>query len=165
MLKFKQIKNLSDRLSNMLVDLQYGRIECIEYGHPERRPYDSYIRIRFIATAGGEQFQIRTLTMGVEGSGDYQPTIAGAIESAMDQVLHYHRPMSNPMIQARLDELRAKRFKAEGKPAYEEALCFFAVSNSSTEVVNRRAGDIETWDRFKEAKVFTLEQSGGTNRG
>jgi hypothetical protein len=133
MLGFRQIEARREALADLLARLQAGEIECVEYGKPGQQ-YMSYLRIRYMNTAGGLQFGIRTLSHGIEGSGDYTPDAGAALQKALDAVIHYHRPAGSK-IQAALRELRAKN----GKPEVEaDDLSFFAVTESSTHTGRRR---------------------------
>lgn len=152
MLKFAQIEARQQELAALLPELVAGRIECIEYGKPGER-YLSYLRVRYIQTAGGVQFQIRRVnTLGVEGSGDYTPDAADALRKAMDAVLHYHRP-APPRIAAALHALAAKN----GAVRMDE-LSFFAVANESTEPKPWASQGLSEWEPHRDAVVIDLAQ-------
>lgn len=113
-----------------MIQLETGEIECIEYGAPGQTQL-SYVRIRYTDTAGGVQFQIKTLTHGVEGSGIYTHERSETLTQAMNLAIYYNCP-TREKIRKTLKKLRSDR----GLPDPE--LVFFAVTNSSTQTSRTR---------------------------
>jgi len=77
------------------------------------------------------QFQIKTLTHGIEGSGIYTHERSEAITQAMNLAIYYNRPTGEKIRKA-LKKLRSDR----GLPDPE--LSFFAVTNASTQTNRAR---------------------------
>lgn len=76
----------------------------------------SYLRIKYMNTAGGLQYRLCTLYLGTEGSGFYSPDPDVIIAEAMKQVIHYHRP--TPMrkeLQALMEKRRIEAAKKNGQ--------------------------------------------------
>ena len=88
-----QIK--SPEFADMLDKLTMYNAEYIEYGDKEKPSGSSmsYIRIRLINTPGGEQFAIKTLSFGREGSGAYfsMQDHDGMCTWLIKLISHYHR--------------------------------------------------------------------------
>lgn len=81
----------------MLADLREGTEQCLEYGDASTTPGGilSYLRIRYMNTAGGLQFSVKTLIMGREGSGAYFPDADRAADHALFMVHVYQRRMND----------------------------------------------------------------------
>jgi hypothetical protein len=118
MLTYSQLKQRDEQLSKLLDQLKTGEIECIAYGIPNGSSYMDHLRIRYIATAGGVQYQLRTINpMGVEGSGYYTTNKEELIVHAMNSLIHYHRPL--PTLISR-DERKAMMDS-------ENSFCFYPI--------------------------------------
>jgi hypothetical protein len=79
-----------------------------------------------MATLGGVQFSIKTITRGMEGSGDYTPDLGEAMTKAMNAIMYYHR---DTPFKAKLAEMR----KANGREVEEDTLEFYAITEASTQ--------------------------------
>lgn len=81
-------------LRRLLPLLQAGTIRVIEYGSTKNKgQYNcAAIRIRYLNTAGGPQFGIRTVTRGIEGSGDYTPDSSECLFKAQRRMEEFERP-------------------------------------------------------------------------
>jgi hypothetical protein len=91
MLNIEQINKLQAELDTLLVQLRANEISLIEYGEGNVGGVMSYLRIRYMMTAGGMQFRLTTLIHHVEGSGHYVPSVEEMRILALDAVLYYHR--------------------------------------------------------------------------
>lgn len=91
-----QLLTLNRVLVDLIAKLKSGEIEVIEYGEPSHPGgFMSYLRIRYMMTAGGKQFSLHVLnSLGQQGSGFYSPDPADILVLATQQVIHYHRPTS-----------------------------------------------------------------------
>ena len=89
MLDYSDIDAMKDQLHTLLVQLKTGSIDGIEYGVP-CQPTAAFLRIRYALTAGGEQFQVKQVTRGMEGSGYYTPVLNEALHASMNRVLRFH---------------------------------------------------------------------------
>lgn len=89
-----QLLTLNRTLTDLLAKLKSGEVEVIEYGEPGNPGgFMSYLRIRYMMTAGGRQFSLHMLnSLGQQGSGFYSQDPADILVLAMQQVIHYHRP-------------------------------------------------------------------------
>ncbi len=94
-----QLLALNRVLVDLIAKLKSGEVEVIEYGEPGNPGGPmSYLRIRYMMTAGGKQFSLRVLnSRGQQGSGFYSPDPADILVLATQQVIHYHRPTSFPI--------------------------------------------------------------------
>ena len=83
---------LNRQLLDLLVKLKTGQIAVVEYGVPgEPGGYWSRVRVRYMPTAGGVQFCVKTLdSRGLESSGFYYHEGADATVAAMGFVRDYH---------------------------------------------------------------------------
>lgn len=92
-------------LAALLPKLQSGELQAIEYGPPnEPNGFMSYLRIKWILTAGGSQFRICELYRGNEGSGYYTPEISEIQLKAENLVQHYHRTVQSSALRRQLQE-------------------------------------------------------------
>lgn len=90
------IDEIREQLLKMLPKLAANPDDCcIQYGVEEHPEYDflAAYRIRYIATPAGEQFCIKALHQGVEGSGNYLGTDPERVVNHFTHALtHFHRP-------------------------------------------------------------------------
>lgn len=99
--------------------------QCMEYGHPsEPGGFMSYLRIRWMNTAGGPQFRICELYHGREGSGDYTPELSEILLKAEQMVHHYHRSVTSSVFKQELERRRAQRVGSNAQE-YRRSLCWF----------------------------------------
>lgn len=91
---------MSNDLKALLVQLQNGEIEAVEFGEPGKpMGVMSSHRIICIPTAGGTQFGIKEVTSRGLGSGMYMGlNIEAVVEVSTLQVEYYMRPHANSMI-------------------------------------------------------------------
>ena len=76
-----------------LPQLLLGDIYAIEYGDPKNAGgHFSLLRVRRINTPAGEQYCIKFITSGMEGSGEYVPTLQLLVERLVIYLDRYHRP-------------------------------------------------------------------------
>lgn len=102
--KAEKENSVKQELLSFLEDLQQGKIYAIEYGDPKKpNGMLSGIRIKYIMTAGGEQFRLCQLSRGMEGSGLYYPDIESALERALIMRERYTRPIENPVMRKLLE--------------------------------------------------------------
>ncbi len=94
-----QLLALNRVLVDLIAKLKSGEVEVIEYGEPGNPGGPmSYLRIRYMMTAGGKQFSLHVLnSLGQQGSGFYSPDPADILVLATQQVIHYHRPTRFPI--------------------------------------------------------------------
>lgn len=94
-----QLLDLNRMLVDLIVKLKSGEVEVIEYGEPSNPGgIMSYLRIRYMTTAGGKQFSLHVLnSLGQQGSGFYSPDPADILVLATQQVIHYHRQTHFPV--------------------------------------------------------------------
>lgn len=105
---------MSNDLKALLVQLQNGEIEAVEYGEPGRpMGFMSSHRIVFIPTMGGVQFGLKQVFVNGLGSGAYLGLDIDAVVKASEaQVAYYNRPHPNPKIREAL-AARGDRSKLE----------------------------------------------------
>lgn len=133
-----------NELTNLLQQLQEGKLEAVEYGEPGNPTgWLSGIRIKFMNTMGGHQFRICQLSRGMEGGGMYYPDISGAFEQASKLLAQYTKPIENPAIRKLLDS----------KPRSE--LKWFGI-----EKMPAPKGFKEFQPLFKDEQVITLKMEG-----
>lgn len=111
---------ISSQIREALPKLMSGELYALEYGDPScPGGFLSYLRIRFLPTAGGDQFTIKLLRNGIEGSGDYypEPRVESMIERVIVLIDRYHKP--NPAV---------ARALGASKLAQRTKLSFFEVS-------------------------------------
>lgn len=91
---------MSTSLKALLVQLQNGEIEAVEFGEPGKpMGVMSSHRIIFIPTAGGIQFGIKEVTSRGLGSGMYLGLDLDVVVAASTKkVEHYMRPHPNAML-------------------------------------------------------------------
>lgn len=89
---------LYQQLAVLLPKLRSGEADVIEYGEPGKPgQHLSYLRIRYMNTAGGKQFSLHELnSLGQQGSGFYTASPDDLMAQAIKMVRHYHRPMKFP---------------------------------------------------------------------
>lgn len=94
-----QLLTLNRTLTDLLAKLKSGEVEVIEYGEPGNPGgFMSYLRIRYMMTAGGRQFSLHVLnSLGQQGSGFYSPDSTDILALAIQQVVYYHRPTRFPI--------------------------------------------------------------------
>lgn len=118
---------LAKHLASMKEEPYFDRY-AMEYGIPtEPGGFMSYLRIRWMNTAGGWQFRLCELYNGREGSGDYTPEISEMLLKAEQMVQHYHRTVQSSVLRQALIERRMKARTPDGQPVrdYRKELCWF----------------------------------------
>ena len=105
---------MSNDLKALLVQLQNGEIEAVEYGEPGwPMGFMSSHRIILAKTAGGVQFGLKQVYVNGLGSGMYLGLDIDAVVKASEvQVAYYNRPHPNPKIREALAS-RGDRSKLE----------------------------------------------------
>ena len=102
--KAEKETSIKQELLGFLEELQQGKIYAIEYGDPKKPNGPmSGIRIKYIMTAGGEQFRLCQLSRGMEGGGIYHPDAESTLKQALVLHEHYTRPIKNPVMRKLLD--------------------------------------------------------------
>lgn len=95
-------------LRQLLPILKAGGVPLLEYGELDKLGgYYSALRIRFMNTAGGPQFQLRELTsLGQEGSGFYTPDAQELADYALMRVIKYHMPVNPRFMRGTVPDLQ-----------------------------------------------------------
>lgn len=156
MLNIEKINQLQAELADLLTRLEQGEFAFLEYGDPSMpcgAPM-SHLRIRYMQTAGGMQFGLKTVSHHVEGSGFYAPDALTIRNIAMDAVLRYHRSSNNSW---------ASAMRREQMTRNESSLGWFGVIHSDAELSETKGNDIVAWrdreadTRFPDATTIKLE--------
>lgn len=102
-------------LRQMLPILKAGGVPLLEYGELDKPGgYYSALRIRFMNTAGGPQFQLRELTsLGQEGSGFYTPDAQELLDQALLRVVKYHAPRNPRFMRGTVPDLQLGWFATQ----------------------------------------------------
>ncbi len=112
MINIAKIIALKNQLTELVAELQAGgKWMYIEYGDASEPSGSvmSHLRVRYMNTAGGIQFCLKTVRHHIEGSGlIYTPDAPEIVTHAMDAVLRYHRrTLRNEPITGRVTERKA----------------------------------------------------------
>lgn len=102
MSKMPDFAELRANLLKLIPEITNDKSKFIEYGDVNmQHALRSIIRIRNINTPAGMQFCIKSMHLGMEGSGDYVGTDTEVlIGRFLERIAYYHRPLKLRMPEA-----------------------------------------------------------------